>query len=55
MSIAHATDRYTELPDDETLAATVVALEEHGSASRSSPNSTPPAKLSALASPRALS
>src|SRR5438552_8437795 len=30
MSLAHATDRYTVLPDDETLAATVVALEEHG-------------------------
>jgi hypothetical protein len=25
-----ATDRFTALPDDETLAATVVALEEHG-------------------------
>ena len=30
MSITHATDPYTVLPDDETLAATVVALEEHG-------------------------
>src|SRR2546430_5504199 len=30
MSITHATDSYTVLPDDETLAATVVALEEHG-------------------------
>src|SRR5712691_7135172 len=30
MSIAHAPDGYTVLPDDETLAATVVALEEHG-------------------------
>src|SRR5438874_9760781 len=30
MSITHATDTYTVLPDDETLAATVVALEEHG-------------------------
>ena len=30
MSITHATDGYTVLPDDETLAATVVALEEHG-------------------------
>src|SRR5438094_4380767 len=30
MSITHATDAYTVLPDDETLAATVVALEEHG-------------------------
>ena len=30
MSIAHATDAYTVLPDDETLKATVVALEEHG-------------------------
>src|SRR5205807_482439 len=26
----HATDPYTELPDDETLEATVLALEEHG-------------------------
>jgi hypothetical protein len=26
-----APDRFTSLPDDETLAATVVALEEHGS------------------------
>src|SRR2546423_463055 len=30
MSITHPTDRYTGLPDDETLRATVVALEEHG-------------------------
>jgi hypothetical protein len=30
MSITHATDRFTALPDDQTLAATVVALEEHG-------------------------
>jgi len=30
MSITHTTDGYTVLPDDETLAATVVALEEHG-------------------------
>src|SRR5207237_5609889 len=30
MSITHATDAYTVVPDDETLAATVVALEEHG-------------------------
>jgi acyl-CoA hydrolase len=30
MSIAHATDSYTALPDDETLSVTVVALEEHG-------------------------
>src|SRR3954469_10663302 len=30
MSITQATDTYTALPDDETLAATVVALEEHG-------------------------
>ena len=29
MSTTHAPDRYT-LPDEETLAATVVALEEHG-------------------------
>ena len=31
MSTAHASDRFTALPDDETVAATVVALEEHGS------------------------
>lgn len=30
MSTTQATDRYTALPDDQTLAATVVALEEHG-------------------------
>src|SRR5207245_3981465 len=30
MSMIHAPDRYTVLPDEETLAATVVALEEHG-------------------------
>jgi hypothetical protein len=30
MSTTHAPDRYTLLPDEETLAATVVALEEHG-------------------------
>ena len=30
MSTTHAPDNYMVLPDDETLAATVVALEEHG-------------------------
>jgi hypothetical protein len=30
MSTTHAADAYTVLPDDETLTATVVALEEHG-------------------------
>jgi L-lactate utilization protein LutB len=30
VTTTHATDRFTELPDDETLEATVVALEEHG-------------------------
>src|SRR2546428_6240771 len=30
MSMTHAPDRYTVLPDEETLAATFVALEEHG-------------------------
>ncbi|MDX6467331.1 MAG: hypothetical protein QOI27_2371 [Gaiellaceae bacterium] len=30
MSTAHASDRFTVLPDDATLATTVVALEEHG-------------------------
>jgi YkgG family uncharacterized protein len=30
MTTTHARDRFTTLPDDETLAATVVALEEHG-------------------------
>jgi hypothetical protein len=30
MSITHAPDRFTALPDEQTLAATVVALEEHG-------------------------
>ena len=30
MTITHEFTRFTKLPDDETLAATVVALEEHG-------------------------
>ena len=30
MSTTYAADRFTTLPDDQTLAATVVALEEHG-------------------------
>ena len=30
MTITHASPRFTALPDDQTLAATVVALEEHG-------------------------
>ncbi len=30
MSTTHASDRFTALPDDQTLAATVIALEEHG-------------------------
>jgi hypothetical protein len=30
MTTTHASDRFTSLPDDETLGATVVALEEHG-------------------------
>ena len=30
MSTTHVSDRFTTLPDDETLNATVVALEEHG-------------------------
>jgi acyl-CoA hydrolase len=30
MSMTDAPDRFTALPDDQTLAATVVALEEHG-------------------------
>jgi hypothetical protein len=30
MNTTHAPDRFTTLPDDETIAATVVALEEHG-------------------------
>ena len=30
MTTTHAADRFTELPDQATLAATVVALEEHG-------------------------
>src|SRR3954466_6299350 len=30
MSTSHVPDRYTVLPDEQTLAATVVALEEHG-------------------------
>jgi hypothetical protein len=31
VSTTHAPDSYTALPDDETLEATIVALEEHGS------------------------
>jgi acyl-CoA hydrolase len=30
MSMTQASDRYTALPDEQALAATVVALEEHG-------------------------
>ena len=30
MSTAQASDRFTSLPDDQALAATVVALEERG-------------------------
>jgi hypothetical protein len=30
MSTTHASDRFTTLPDESTLTATVVALEEHG-------------------------
>ena len=30
MNTTHAPDRFTTLPDDETLTATVVGLEEHG-------------------------
>jgi hypothetical protein len=30
VSATHAPDRFTTLPDEQTLAATVVALEEHG-------------------------
>jgi hypothetical protein len=30
MTTTHAQDRFTTLPDDETIAATVTALEEHG-------------------------
>src|SRR5260370_15011928 len=30
MSTPDVSDRFTALPDDQTLAATVVALEEHG-------------------------
>jgi len=30
MSTTHAANRFTALPDDQTLVATVVALEEHG-------------------------
>jgi len=30
MNTTHAPDRFTTLPDEDTIAATVVALEEHG-------------------------
>jgi hypothetical protein len=30
VSTTHASDRFTALPDEETLEATVLALEEHG-------------------------
>jgi hypothetical protein len=30
MSTTHACERFTMLPDDQTLAATVLAVEEHG-------------------------
>ena len=30
MAVTYTPDQYTALPDEETLAATVTALEEHG-------------------------
>jgi hypothetical protein len=30
MTTVERSERFTRLPDEETLAATVVALEEHG-------------------------
>ena len=30
VNTTHTADRFTALPDEQTLAATVVALEEHG-------------------------
>ena len=30
MTTSYAPERFTTLPDDHTIAATVVALEEHG-------------------------
>jgi hypothetical protein len=53
MSITHAPDGYTVLPDDEMLAATVVALEEHGFSVEVFPTSMLPAKPSSPASPKA--
>ena len=54
MSITHATEGYTALPDDETLAATASRSKSMDSASKSSPTSILPAKLSSPASPKAL-
>jgi hypothetical protein len=46
-------DRFTTLPDEHALQATVTALEEHGSVSRSSVISMPRARRYLAASRRA--
>jgi hypothetical protein len=43
MTTTNATDRFTELPDDQTIADTVVALEEHGFSARPSSRGSPKA------------
>ena len=44
MSLTETSGRFTALPDQHTLATTVVALEEHGSVSKPSTTSTPRAR-----------
>jgi hypothetical protein len=46
-------ERFTALPDDETLDATVVALEEHGFSVEASMTSTLRATPCSLISPKA--
>ena len=53
MTTTQATDRFTTLPDEETLTATVVALEEHGFSVEVVDDLDRPAKPCSPASPRA--
>ena len=50
MSTTATPDQFTALPDEQALASTVTALEEHGSASRSWTISTRPVRPSSPAS-----
>jgi hypothetical protein len=53
MTTVEQSERFTRLPDEETLAATVVASKSTASVSTLSTTSMPPAKLSSPASPKA--